>query len=218
MAQTSNFVIANGAGAAVRARINEVFAALQSMNAGGSAPNPTVAGMLWMDTSVSPPALRRRNVNNTGWDALLDSAGNLSGLANNAVARANLGLGTMATQSAAAYDSTLAAKANLSGAAFTGLVSATDFVSSSDRRLKSDIETIAGAVDLVCALRGVRFTMNGHQQLGLVAQEVLEVLPEIVRADDSGMLSIAYGNIAGVLIEAVKELSARIARLEEERA
>lgn len=218
MVQTTNFVIANAAGAAVRARINEVLAALQSTNAGASAPNPTIAGMLWMDTSVSPPALRRRNVNNTGWDALLDSAGNLSGLANTALARSNLGLGTMATQSAATYDSTLAAKANLSGAAFTGLVSATDFVSSSDQRLKSDIETIAGAVDLVCALRGVRFTMNGRQQIGVVAQEVLQVLPEIVREDDSGMLSVAYGNIASVLIEAVKELSARIALLEEERA
>ncbi len=122
MPQTSSFVIANDAGAAVRARINEVIAALQSTSAGASAPTATTAGMLWVDTSVSPPVLRRRNATNTGWDALLDAAGNLAGLANTAMARTNLGLGTMATKSAADYDTAIAAKAALSGATFTGVV------------------------------------------------------------------------------------------------
>ena len=77
MVQTANFALANDAGAAVRARINEIVAALQSTSAGASAPSATVAGMLWVDTAVSPPVLRRRNATNTGWDALLDAAGNL---------------------------------------------------------------------------------------------------------------------------------------------
>ena len=219
MSQTASFTIANDAGAAVRARINEVIAALQSTNAGASAPSATVAGMLWVDTSVSPPVLRRRNATNTGWDALLDAAGNLAGLANNAVARTNLGLGTMATKSAADYDAAIAAKAALSGASFTGVVTATNFVSSSDARLKSEVETIADALALVSALRGVRFTMDGNRQIGLVAQEVEAVLPEVVRADvDTGQLSVAYGNIIGLLIEAVKELTARVAALEEARS
>lgn len=218
MAQTSSFVIANAAGAAVRARINEVLAALQSTNAGGNAPSSPVAGMLWLDTSVSPAVLRRRNANNTDWEALLEASGNLAGLSNTAVARANLGLGTMATKSAADYDTEIAAKASLSGATFTGVVTAPNFVSSSDARLKSDIDTIVDALAVVSAMRGVRFTMDGTRQLGLVAQEVAEVLPEVVRADENGMLSVAYGNIAGLLIEAVKELSAKVDRLEEERA
>lgn len=218
MAQTTSFVLANAAGAAVRARINEVIAALQSTSAGASAPSATVAGMLWVDTSVSPPALKRRNASNNGWDVMLDAASNLAGLANTAVARTNLGLGTMATQSAAAYDAAIAAKAALSGATFTGTVTAPNFVSSSDARLKSDIATIAGALDLVSALRGVRFTMNGQRHLGVVAQEVIDVLPELVREDENGMLSVAYGNITGLLIEAVKELSAKVARLEGAQA
>ena len=219
MSQTASFTIANDAGAAVRARINEVIAALQSTNAGASAPSATVAGMLWVDTSVSPPVLRRRNATNTGWDALLDAAGNLAGLANNAVARTNLGLGTMATKSAADYDAAIAAKAALSVASFTGVVTAPNFVSSSDARLKSEVETIADALALVSALRGVRFTMDGNRQIGLVAQEVEAVLPEVVRADvDTGQLSVAYGNIIGLLIEAVKELTARVAALEEARS
>ena len=215
MTQTSSFTIANDAGAAVRARINEVIAALQSTNAGASTPTATTAGMLWVDTSVSPPVLRRRNATNTGWDALLYAAGNLEGLANIAVARTNLGIGSMATKSAADYDAAIAAKAALSGASFTGVVTAPNFVSSSDARLKSDVETIVDALALVSALRGVRFTMDGSRQIGVIAQEVEAVLPEVVRADaDTGQLSVAYGNITGLLIEAVKELSARVAELE----
>ena len=217
MPQTSSFVIANDAGAAVRARINEVIAALHSTSAGGSAPTATVAGMLWVDTSVSPPVLRRRNATNTSWDALLDAAGNLAGLANTAMARTNLGLGTMSTRSAADYDAAIVAKAALSGATFTGVVTAPNFVSSSDARLKSDIETIGDALAIVCALRGVRFTMDGERQIGVVAQEVEPVLPEVVRVGEAGQLSVAYGNITGLLIEAVKELTLRVVALEAER-
>ena len=217
MPQTSSFVIANDAGAAVRARINEVITALQSTSSGASAPSTTVAGMLWVDTSVSPPVLRRRNATNTGWDALLDAAGNLAGLANTAVARSNLGLGTMSTKSAADYDTAIAAKAALAGAIFTGVVTAPNFVSSSDARLKSEVETIADALTLVCALRGVRFTMDGTRQIGVIAQEVDPILPEVVHEDLRGQLSVAYGNITGLLIEAVKELTARVAALEGDR-
>ena len=217
MPQTSSFVLTNDAGAAVRARINEVIAALQSTSSGASAPSTTVAGMLWVDTSVSPPVLRRRNATNTGWDALLDAAGNLAGLANTAMARTNLGLGTMSTKSAADYDTAIAAKAALAGAIFTGVVTAPNFVSSSDARLKSEVETIADALALVCALRGVRFTMGGTRQIGVIAQEVDPILPEVVHEDLRGQLSVAYGNITGLLIEAVKELTARVAALEEDR-
>jgi hypothetical protein len=217
MPQTTSFVIANDAGAAVRARINEVIAALHSTSSGATVPVATTAGMLWVDTSVSPPVLRRRNTTNTGWDALLDAAGNLSGLANTAMARTNLGLGTMATRSAADYDAAIAAKASLTGATFTGVVTAPNFVSSSDARLKSEVETIADALALVSALRGVRFTMDGSRQIGVIAQEVEPVLPEVVRDNEAGQLSVAYGNITGLLIEAVKELTARVAALEEAR-
>lgn len=218
MPQTSSFVITNDAGAAVRARLNEVIAALQSTSAGARPPSATVAGMLWVDTSASPPVLRRRNATNTGWDVLLDAADNLAGLTNKTVARTNLGLGTMATKSAADYDTAIAAKAALSGAMFTGVVTAPNFVSSSDARLKSDVETIEGALALVSALRGVRFMMDGSRQIGVIAQEIEPVLPEVVQADaESGQLSVAYGNITGLLIEAVKELTARVAALEEAR-
>jgi hypothetical protein len=88
----------------------------------------------------------------------------------------------------------------------------------SDVRLKKDIETIDGALDLVSRMRGVRFTRieNDERNVGVVAQEMLEVLPEVVQqgVGDDDTLSVAYGNLVGVLIEAIKELEARVAELE----
>jgi len=72
MSQTGSFTITNDAGAAVRARVNEVIAALQTLNAGLAEPTDTRAGMVWLDTSTSPAALRIRNMSDTAWDTLLD--------------------------------------------------------------------------------------------------------------------------------------------------
>ena len=214
MAQTTSFAIANDSGLAVRVRINEVLAALQSMNAGASAPSVTVAGMLWMDLGATPPTLRRRNVTDSDWDVMLDTAGNLAGLTSKATARSNLGLGTMATKAASSYDAAIAEKASLAGDTFTGTVTAPNFVSSSDVRLKSDIETIGEALDILQHLRGVRYTSEGRRQIGVIAQETEPHLPEVVFETEDGIKRVAYGNITGLLIEAIKDLSARIIQLE----
>ena len=86
----------------------------------------------------------------------------------------------------------------------------------SDRSLKRDIQTIEHAVDLVKSLRGVTFEMinTGQQGIGVIAQEVQDVVPQVVQ-DNNGILSVAYGNLVGVLIEAVKELAARVETLEK---
>ena len=78
----------------------------------------------------------------------------------------------------------------------------------SDERLKSDIKTIDNALDKVNALRGVTFIKDGERGLGVIAQEVEKVLPEVVL--DGEYKSVAYGNIVGVLIEAVKELTKEV--------
>jgi len=95
----------------------------------------------------------------------------------------------------------------------SGTVSASDFTATSDRRLKSDILTISNALDIVKGMRGVYFTRLGEtrRSVGVIAQEVEEVLPEVVHGDD--MKSVSYGNIVGLLIEAVKTLSERIEKM-----
>jgi hypothetical protein len=88
----------------------------------------------------------------------------------------------------------------------------------SDARIKKDVETIDSALDLVSKMRGVRYTRIDTQKrgVGVIAQEMLEVCPEVVQqgVGDDDTLSVAYGNLVGVLIEAVKELTARVAELE----
>lgn len=82
----------------------------------------------------------------------------------------------------------------------------------SDERLKSDIITIPNALEKVKALRGVNFTKDGEASTGVIAQEVQKVVPEVVQENDE-YLSVAYGNLVGVLIEAVKELSEEVEAL-----
>lgn len=84
-----------------------------------------------------------------------------------------------------------------------------NITSNSDERLKSNIEKINSALDIVKGMRGVKYDMNGERCVGLIAQEVQKVLPEVVIEADDEMktLSVAYANIVGVLVEAIKELS-----------
>jgi hypothetical protein len=88
----------------------------------------------------------------------------------------------------------------------------------SDARIKKDVTTIEGALDLVASMRGVRYTRIDTEKpgTGVIAQEMLEVMPEVVQqgVGDDDTLSVAYGNLVGVLIEAIKELTARVAELE----
>lgn len=102
----------------------------------------------------------------------------------------------------------------LSGATFTGTVTAPNFVSSSDARLKSDIAPIADALAKVQALTGVTFTMAGSdvRQMGLIAQQVQSVAPEAV-VETEGVLRLAYGNLIGLLVEAIKDLATQVDQL-----
>lgn len=83
----------------------------------------------------------------------------------------------------------------------------------SDARLKTGIENIPDALNKVCALNGVTYTRidTGLRQLGLIAQEVQKVAPEVVQ--DGEYMSVAYGNLVGLLVEAIKELRAEVEEL-----
>ena len=104
--------------------------------------------------------------------------------------------------------------ARLSGATFSGVVTAPNFVSSSDGRLKSNIAPIPEALAKVQALNGVTFTMMGSdaRQMGLIAQNVHAVAPEAV-VEAEGVLRLAYGNLVGLLVEAIKDLAQEVDQL-----
>ena len=87
----------------------------------------------------------------------------------------------------------------------------------SDRRLKDNIETLTDSLDKVSKMRGVTFTSkkDGKPCIGLIAQEVQEVFPELVEEGDDGHLYLAYANLVAVLINAVNDLRKRVEDLED---
>ena len=97
-----------------------------------------------------------------------------------------------------------------------------DVAAYSDARVKTDIQTIPNALDKVNKLRGVTFKRTDEgstdkRMMGVIAQEVLDIVPEVVNQRESdGHYSVSYGNMVGVLIEAVKELKAEVEELKKQ--
>jgi lactate dehydrogenase-like 2-hydroxyacid dehydrogenase len=87
----------------------------------------------------------------------------------------------------------------------------------SDKRIKKNIEPITESLAKVLTLNGVTFDrtdIKTTRQTGIIAQEVQAVLPEAVTETDSGIMTVAYGNMVGLLIEAIKELTHKVNTLE----
>ena len=105
------------------------------------------------------------------------------------------------------------------------------YVDASDRRFKKDIEGLEGAMDVLRELRGVRYVIDEEGEaaksrnmrgggtrfeLGFIAQEVEEVLPELVRTHEDGYKGVMYARAVPVVVEAVKELEEEIRDVREE--
>lgn len=130
---------------------------------------------------------------------------------------------TLAIADTSGLQTALDAKLNLTGGSLSGNLSVTgtvtatgDITAFSDLRLKTNVETITEALYKVKAMRGVTFTsrLDHRERVGVIAQEVERVVPEAVTTHDHGMKSVAYGNLVGLLIEAVKDLAAKVEELE----
>jgi len=99
---------------------------------------------------------------------------------------------------------------------FTGSVYATSFTPTSSLAFKTNIRTFENALETVNHLRGVRFDWkdSGKAAVGLIAEEVNEVVPEVVALEGGKARGVNYDNLVAVLVEAVKEQQAII---QEER-
>ena len=100
----------------------------------------------------------------------------------------------------------------------SGTMTATNFNSSSDVNLKTDIEVVTNPSEKINAIRGVTFTWkdSGQRSMGLIAQEVETVLPELV-AEHNGIKTINYDGMTALLVETIKELKTRIEKLENNK-
>lgn len=131
---------------------------------------------------------------------------------------------TLAIGDVSGLQSALDGKFATSGGAISGNVSVSgtvtatgDITAFSDSRTKMNIETITEALYKVKAMRGVSYIskFNMEERIGVVAQEVERVVPEVVHTHSNGLKSVAYQNLVGLLIEAIKALELRVAELED---
>ena len=96
-----------------------------------------------------------------------------------------------------------------------------DIVAYSDRRLKTNVQPIKNALDKTLSLQGITYNRTDADadkstKIGFIAQDVLDVLPEVVTHDlNSDIYGVSYGNVTALLVEAVKELSEQNKKLEE---
>ncbi len=95
-------------------------------------------------------------------------------------------------------------------------IQAQDFNSTSDINLKENIHTVENALETVNSLRGVSFDWKetGVSSYGVIAQELEEVLPELVNQEGENK-TVTYNGIIAVVIEAIKELNSKIKQLEQ---
>jgi hypothetical protein len=96
----------------------------------------------------------------------------------------------------------------------TGQLVATSLYASSDSRHKTDVQNIPDALVKVSQINGVTYIRTDNDEnirhAGVIAQEVEKVLPEVIGTDANGYKVVAYGNMIGLLVEAIKELKAEV--------
>jgi hypothetical protein len=109
---------------------------------------------------------------------------------------------------------------NMTSGTFTAKGDIVAYGSPSDKRLKENIKPIESALDKVIKLQGVTFdwkksdsVLDIKEDVGFIAQDVQKVIPELVRENKNGMLSMRHQGIAPILLEAIKELKAEIEEL-----
>jgi len=99
----------------------------------------------------------------------------------------------------------------------------TGYGSPSDSRLKTIKETVQDPIDKIMKISGYRFdwndintTLNIKEDVGVIAQEIAEVLPELTRTNENGYMSVRYQGLTALLIEGMKEQQLQIEELKKE--
>ena len=90
-----------------------------------------------------------------------------------------------------------------------------DVVIQSDARLKSNIVSLGSTLPKLLQIDGKSYEMKGKQKIGVLAQEIKEVFPELVSEDDNEMLAVNYQGLVPVLINALKDQQSEIDELKE---
>ena len=144
---------------------------------------------------------------------LKDNGANFGRFTNTGDGNIRISSGTTTMLTGSGQDASFARNLNVASA----IVAGGDITAFSDARLKENISTIENALDKVDNLRGVNYNMKDSDdaKIGVIAQEVEEILPQVVHTSDDEMQtkSVDYGKLCAVLIEAVKELKKEVDEL-----
>ena len=94
----------------------------------------------------------------------------------------------------------------------TTAITATEFVATSDARLKSDIQVVDNAIDAINSIQGVEYDLDitGEHSMGVLAQDLMEVAPSLVKTDKNGMYAVNYSGLSALFVEAIKEQQVQI--------
>jgi len=181
-------------------------------------------GALTGNASTATTLATARNINGVSFNGSADitvtaAAGTLSGatLASGVTASSLTSVGTLTSLTVSGATATGALTV-------TGAVTATGDITAfftSDKRHKNNIQTIPNALEKVTKLNGVTWEWNDDvnevtkstPKTGLIAQEVQEVLPEVVKTRDDGFLALDYSKMMGLMVEAIKEQQIQIEEL-----
>ena len=243
MSTSSLNISASQTGTAYTSDLNAALLAINSCHSGNTAPiTEIVSGKFWLDTSGTNPVLK---IYRNGWKSLFTLNATSVDMSINVVAAANVtatstvsaanvtatstvsaanvtasnnvtATGTVAAASVTATGTVSAANVTASNnITATNTVTAANVNTTSDIRLKTKVKTLENSLEKVLQLRGVSYTMNNETKIGVIAQEVQGVVPEVVTEGSDGYLSVAYGNLVGELIEAIKTQQSQIEELKE---
>lgn len=167
----------------------------------------SAGSVAWTNVTGRPSAVSSFT-NDSGY---ITSSASISGSAGSIVSQANSATIT-ATSSNVGNQIVLR---DVNGDFTAGTITATDFNSTSDARLKENISSISG-IELIKDMIPVQFNWknNGKKSYGLIAQELEQILPELVIEREDGMKGVSYIPIIAMLVDAVKTLDARVKQLE----
>jgi exosome complex RNA-binding protein Rrp4 len=216
---TANWFTGNGANLSAINASNVSSGTLSATRGGTGSANLTAENVILGNGANTVKVVAPGTANNvltsngTTWISQAPSGGGGATITNdNTTASALFPLFTSSTSGTLSAASVNSAK--LTYTPSTGNLVATIMYASSDSRHKTDIKNIPDALVKISQINGVTYIRTDNDQnirhAGVIAQEVEAILPEVIGTDADGYKVVAYGNMIGLLVEAIKELKAEV--------